>query len=89
MLRDELEELAGLLPEELEVDSEDLGIALKYLQSLEPAGVGARDIGECLALPRIVECLLEADVEACDINPLLVTADGALAADALISVPTD
>ena len=49
-LPDELEELAALLPEELELDAEDLGIALKYLQSLEPAGVGARDIGECLAL---------------------------------------
>ncbi|UCH46786.1 MAG: RNA polymerase factor sigma-54 [Betaproteobacteria bacterium] len=49
-IQDELEELAALLPEELEVDSEDLGIALKYLQSLEPAGVGARNIGECLAL---------------------------------------
>jgi len=49
-LPDELEELAALLPEELELDAEDLGIALKYLQSLEPAGVGARNIGECLAL---------------------------------------
>jgi RNA polymerase sigma-54 factor len=49
-LPDDLEELAALLPEELELDAEDLGIALKYLQSLEPAGVGARDIGECLAL---------------------------------------
>ena len=49
-LQDDLEELAALLPEELELDAEDLGIALKYLQSLEPAGVGARNIGECLAL---------------------------------------
>jgi RNA polymerase sigma-54 factor len=49
-IQDELEELAALLPEELEVDTEDLSIALKYLQSLEPAGVGARNIGECLAL---------------------------------------
>jgi RNA polymerase sigma-54 factor len=49
-IQDDLGELAELLPEELEIDSEDLGIALKYLQSLEPAGVGARNIGECLAL---------------------------------------
>ncbi len=49
-IQDDLGELASLLPEELEIDSEDLGIALKYLQSLEPAGVGARNIGECLAL---------------------------------------
>ena len=40
-IQDELEELAALLPDELEVDTEDLSIALKYLQSLEPAGVGA------------------------------------------------
>ena len=49
-IQDDLQELAGLLPEELEIDTEDLNIALKYLQSLEPAGVGARNIGECLAL---------------------------------------
>ena len=49
-IQDDLGELAGLLPEELEIDSDDLSIALKYLQSLEPAGVGARNIGECLAL---------------------------------------
>ena len=49
-IQDDLAELAALLPEELEIETEDLGIALKYLQSLEPAGVGARNIGECLAL---------------------------------------
>lgn len=45
-----LEELAALLPEELSVSPEELQIALKHLQKLEPAGVGARNLGECLAL---------------------------------------
>ncbi len=43
-------ELAALLPEELEIDSEQLTIGLKYLQSLDPPGVGARNLGECLGL---------------------------------------
>jgi RNA polymerase sigma-54 factor len=45
-----LEELAALLPEELSVSPEELQTALKHLQKLEPAGVGARNLGECLAL---------------------------------------
>jgi RNA polymerase sigma-54 factor len=49
-LTQSLEELAALLPAELEVDPDELQIALKHLQHLEPAGVGARSLGECLAL---------------------------------------
>lgn len=45
-----LDELAELFPEELEIDPAELAIALRYLQSFEPTGVGARDIGESLAL---------------------------------------
>ena len=45
-----LEEIAELFPEELEIDPDELSIALCYLQSFEPAGVGARDCAECLAL---------------------------------------
>jgi RNA polymerase sigma-54 factor len=45
-----LEEIATLLPPESEVGLEELGIALRHLQNLEPAGVGARSPGECLAL---------------------------------------
>lgn len=45
-----LEELARLFPEELGLEPEELSIALKYVQSFEPAGVGARDCAECLAL---------------------------------------
>jgi RNA polymerase sigma-54 factor len=44
------EELLALLPPELEVELEELQIALKHLQNLEPAGVGARNLSECLML---------------------------------------
>lgn len=44
---DELHAVAGLdpLPE-----PQEMQIALKLVQSLDPAGVGARDVGECLLL---------------------------------------
>ncbi|MGE5090502.1 MAG: RNA polymerase factor sigma-54, partial [Candidatus Levyibacteriota bacterium] len=45
-----LEEIAELFPEELGIEPEELSIALKYVQSFEPAGVGARDCAECLML---------------------------------------
>ena len=45
-----LDEIAELFPAELEIEPEELSIALKYVQSFEPAGVGARDCAECLAL---------------------------------------
>ena len=45
-----LEEIAELFPQELEIELEELSIALRYVQSFEPAGVGARDCAECLAL---------------------------------------
>ncbi|HEY6966272.1 MAG TPA: RNA polymerase factor sigma-54 [Burkholderiales bacterium] len=45
-----LEEIAALLPPEAEVGPEELSIALCHLQNLEPAGIGARSPGECLAL---------------------------------------
>jgi RNA polymerase sigma-54 factor len=45
-----LEEIAALMPPEAEVSLEELAIALAHLQNLEPAGVGARNPGECLAL---------------------------------------
>ena len=49
-LTSSLDELVELFPDELEISLEDLGIALRYLQSFEPVGVGARNIGESLAL---------------------------------------
>ena len=49
-----LEEIAALLPAEASADPEslpeELSIALAHLQHFEPAGVGARSPGECLAL---------------------------------------
>jgi RNA polymerase sigma-54 factor len=45
-----LEEIAALLPAEAGADLEELAIALRHLQNMEPAGVGARSPGECLCL---------------------------------------
>ncbi len=45
-----LEEIAELLPPEADAGIEDLGIALRHLQNMEPAGVGARTPSECLLL---------------------------------------
>jgi RNA polymerase sigma-54 factor len=45
-----LEEILAMLPPELEVDLEELQIALRHLNNLEPAGIGARSASECLCL---------------------------------------
>jgi RNA polymerase sigma-54 factor len=45
-----LEEIAALFAPEAQVDTEELAIALRHLQNLEPAGVGARSPAECLVL---------------------------------------
>jgi len=45
-----LDEMAQLLPTELEIEPEELHIALRHLQNLDPTGVGARDCAECLGL---------------------------------------
>lgn len=44
------EELVDLLPEGMTLEAGDFEEALEILHSLEPAGVGARSISECLAL---------------------------------------
>ncbi|MEW6314602.1 MAG: RNA polymerase factor sigma-54 [Pseudomonadota bacterium] len=49
-LTQSLEEVAALLPPELEVELEDLQIALKHLQNFDPPGVGARNLAEGLTL---------------------------------------
>ena len=49
-LHQPLEELLELLPQDAEVELDDLAIALCHVQSLEPAGIGARSPQECLAL---------------------------------------
>lgn len=49
-LHQELEELFGLLSPELGFDPDDLVIALRHVQQLDPTGVGARTPQECLSL---------------------------------------
>ena len=49
-LRTPLEDLLPLVPVQPPATLEDLQLALAVVQSLEPAGVGARDVGECLQL---------------------------------------
>ena len=45
-----LEEIADMFSEHDALEPEELSIGLAYLQSFEPAGVGARGPAECLAL---------------------------------------
>ncbi len=49
-LTQSLDEVQAMLPEELAVDASELAIALRHIQQLEPAGIGASSLGECLAL---------------------------------------
>ncbi len=49
-LTQSLEEIAELLPSEADADIDDLAIALRHLQNMEPAGIGARSPSECLLL---------------------------------------
>ena len=49
-LTQSLEDLAETLPPELEIELEELQIALNHLQYFDPTGVGARNAQECLAL---------------------------------------
>ena len=49
-LTSSLDEISDLFSENDALEPEELTIALKYLQSMEPPGVGARHPGECLSL---------------------------------------
>ncbi|MDR2690477.1 MAG: RNA polymerase factor sigma-54 [Azoarcus sp.] len=49
-LHQELDELFELLPPEMAFDPDDLLIALRHVQQLDPAGIGARTPQECLGL---------------------------------------
>jgi len=75
-----LEEVAEMFPEELEIDPDELSIALCYLQSFEPAGIGARDASECLALqlkalPETTPFRAEALTVVTEYLPLLAARD--------------
>lgn len=49
-LTQSLDELHAFLQTELDINRDDLVIALKHIQKLDPSGVGAQDLQECLAL---------------------------------------
>ncbi|HXA47647.1 MAG TPA: RNA polymerase factor sigma-54, partial [Burkholderiaceae bacterium] len=49
-LSESLIEIHARLPEELEIDFDELSIALAMLQNFDPPGVGACDAPQCLAL---------------------------------------
>ena len=61
-LTQSLEDIAALMSAEADVNVEELAIALRHLQNFEPAGVGARSPGECLALQ--LRAIRERDPEA-------------------------
>ncbi|KAB2845353.1 MAG: RNA polymerase factor sigma-54 [Burkholderiales bacterium] len=44
------DEISALCPEELEIEPQELQIALQHLQHFDPPGVGARSPAECLAI---------------------------------------
>lgn len=49
-LTQDLDELIHLFPTELGISIEDLRTTLEYIQQLDPPGVGARNLQECLSL---------------------------------------
>jgi RNA polymerase sigma-54 factor len=49
-LEEPLEDIHARLPEELEIEFDELRTALSLVQSMDPPGVGARSAAECLAL---------------------------------------
>ena len=67
-LTQSLEDIAALMSTEAAVNVEELAIALRHLQNFEPAGVGARAPGECLALQ--IRAMTEDDPGARAVAPL-------------------
>ncbi len=49
-LCDSLEDIFNVLSQELPIELEDVEIVLKYIQQLDPIGVGSRDLRECLSV---------------------------------------
>ncbi|HYF57483.1 MAG TPA: RNA polymerase factor sigma-54 [Burkholderiaceae bacterium] len=45
-----LEELCALCPPEMDVQADDMMVALRHVQALDPPGVAARSVAECLQL---------------------------------------
>lgn len=46
----DLDELTALIGEHIEIEPEEVMIALRHIQNMDPIGVGARSLQECLAL---------------------------------------
>ncbi|MBL0122716.1 MAG: RNA polymerase factor sigma-54 [Betaproteobacteria bacterium] len=46
----DLDDLAALIAEHIDIEPEELAIALRHVQNMEPTGVGARSLSECLSL---------------------------------------
>jgi RNA polymerase sigma-54 factor len=49
-LEESLDDIHARMPDELEIEFEELRTALSLVQSMDPPGVGARSAAECLAL---------------------------------------
>ncbi len=49
-LTQDMDDLCAMIAEHMEVEPDDLQIALRRVQALEPTGVAARSLSECLAL---------------------------------------
>ncbi|MGB8437520.1 MAG: RNA polymerase factor sigma-54 [Burkholderiales bacterium] len=49
-LRQSVEELLPIVPPEIDAAPEDVEVAVRFVQSLDPAGIAARSVAECLAI---------------------------------------
>jgi len=79
-LEQSLEEIAELMPEELEIDAIELQTALRHVQHLDPPGVGARSLSESLllqldVLPEYTPHLALASLVAKHYLPVLASRD--------------
>lgn len=54
-LCDSLDDIFTLLGQELPIELEDVEVVLKYVQHLDPVGVAARDLRECLLI-QLAQC---------------------------------
>ncbi len=79
-LEESLEDIAEQMPLELEIEVLELQTALRHIQHLDPAGVGARSLSECLLLqldllPKSTLCLALANLVAKNYLPALGARD--------------
>ncbi|MEZ1376983.1 RNA polymerase factor sigma-54, partial [Enterobacter hormaechei] len=49
-LEESLEEILAAIDPELDVELDEVEVVLRRIQQLEPAGIGARNLRECLLL---------------------------------------